>query len=57
MYGRINPFREGDTFAAFRNLIEKIVNEVESLDNEYILKASAIELEDYYVNKALIEPL
>jgi len=57
MYGRISPFREGDTFTTFSNLIENIVNEVETRDNEYILKASAIELEDYYVNKALIEPL
>ena len=57
MYRRITPFREGDTFATFRSLIEKVVHEIESLDNEYLLKASATELEDYYVNKVLIEPL
>ncbi len=57
MYGRISPFRDGDPFATFRNLIEKFVHEVDALDNDFILKASATELEDYYVNKVLIEPL
>ena len=57
MYGGISPFREGDTFATFRNLIEKVTHEIDSLDNDYVLKASATELEDYYVNKVLIEPL
>ena len=57
MYGKITPFREGDTFATFRNIIENVVHEIEGLDNEYILKASPTELENYYVNKVLIQPL
>jgi hypothetical protein len=57
MYGRISPFREGDTFATFRNLIENVGREIDALDNDYILKASETELENYYVSKVLIEPL
>ena len=57
MYGGFRPFREGDTFSTFRNLIEKVTREIDALDNEYILKASSTELENHYVNKVLIEPL
>ena len=57
MHGKITLFREGDTFATFGNLIAKVVHEIDALDNEYLLKASATELEDYYVNQVLIEPL
>jgi len=51
------PFREGDTSATFRNLVEKATNEIKSLDNEYVLKTSQTELEQYFVEKVLIEPL
>jgi hypothetical protein len=51
------PFRDGDTHATFRNLIDKIVDEIKSLENEYVVKASPTELEGYYVEKVLIEPL
>jgi len=51
------PFNEANTSATFRNIIDKTREEINSLDNEYILKASQTELEDYYVNKVLIEPL
>lgn len=54
---KIRPFREGDTFTTFRNLIEKVTQEIRSLDNEYILKASQTELDDYYVDKVTIRPL
>jgi len=57
MYGAFSPFREGDTFATFRNIIETVTREVDALDNEYILKASATEIEDHYVSKVIIEPL
>ncbi len=57
MYGNMSPFREGDTFSTFRNLIENIVREIDALDNEYVLKASDTELEDYYVSKVLIDPI
>jgi hypothetical protein len=39
------------------SLIQKTVAEIESLDNEYILKASPTELEQFYLNKVTIEPL
>ena len=51
------PFREGDTFATFRNIIDSVTNEIKALDNEYVLKASEAELEEYFTEKALIEPL
>ena len=54
---KIYPFRDSDTFATFRNLIEKVTQEIQSLDNEYILKASQTELDDYYVDKVTIQPL
>jgi hypothetical protein len=51
------PFREGDTFATFGNLVAKVIAEINSLDNEYVLKASPTELEQYFVEKVLIDPL
>lgn len=54
---KIYPFRDGDTFATFRNIIEKVTKEIQSLENDYVLKASQTELEDYYVAKVLIQPL
>ena len=53
----IRPFREGDTFATFSKIVETIRQEILSLDNEYVLKASKAEMEDYYTNKVKIEPL
>ncbi len=54
---KIYPFRDGDTFATFRNIIEKASKEIQSLENDYVLKASQAELEDYYIEKVLIRPL
>lgn len=54
---KITPFKEGDTFSTFRNIIEKTAHEIDSLDNEYVLKASPTELEEYYVDKVTINPL
>ncbi len=54
---KIYPFSDGDTFARFRNLIEQVTKEIQSLDNEYVLNASLTELEDYYISKVIIEPL
>jgi hypothetical protein len=53
----MHPFRDGDTFAIFRNIIDTVTNEIKSLDNEYVLKASETELEEYFTEKAIIEPL
>jgi len=54
---RIKPFLEGDTFSTFKNLVDKTVAEINSLENEYVLKASPTELESYYIDKVTILPL
>lgn len=51
------PFRDGDTFATFRNIIDSVSNEIKSLDNEYVLKASEAELEEFFIDKVILEPL
>ncbi len=51
------PFREGDPFATFRKIMDSVVNEIKALENGYVLKASETELEDFYMEKALIDPL
>jgi len=51
------PFRDGDTFATFRALVEGTTREIDTLENEYVLKASPVELEEHYVSKVRIEPL
>lgn len=53
----MRPFTNGDTFTTFRNLIDSVVSEINSLDNSYVLKASQSELEEHFVDKVLIEPL
>jgi len=53
----MHPFREGDTFATFKNIINTVTAEINSLDNEYVLKTSETELEEYFINKVLIDPL
>lgn len=53
----IDPFRDGDTFATFRHVIETTVAEIEALENDYALKASPVELEQHYISKVLITPL
>ena len=51
------PFRDGDTFATFRNITGKTVAEIESLENNYVLNASPVELEQYYVSQVMLTPL
>lgn len=53
----MQPFRDGDTFGIFDNLINKIITEISGLDNEYVLKSSPAELEQYFIDKVLITPL
>lgn len=54
---KIRPFRDDHVFDTFRNLVEKVSQEIQSLDNGYVLKAAPTELEDYYVDKVAIQPL
>ncbi|CAG0942350.1 hypothetical protein BROC_01832 [Candidatus Brocadiaceae bacterium] len=53
----MHPFRDGDTFATFRNLVGSVISEINSLDNNYVLKASQSELEEHFVEKVFVEPL
>lgn len=54
---KIYPFNDGDTFATFRNIVDKVTQEIQALENEYVLKASLAELENYYIEKVIIHPL
>ncbi len=53
----MNPFRDGDAYATFSNLREVTVKEIDGLDNDYVLKASPTELEQYYIQKVSVTPL
>ena len=53
---RIRPFQDGDTFRTFQKIVEQTVRKIEALENEYVLKASPVELEQYYVSKVMITP-
>lgn len=53
----MRPFSDGDTFATFSNIVNSVTNEINSLENEYVLKASEAELEEYFTKKVIIEPL
>ncbi len=50
-------FSDGDTHATFSNLLESALREIDSLDNEYVLKASATELENHFIDKVTVTPL
>lgn len=56
-YTTSRPFSKASTYDYFRQRDSDLVNEIESLENEYVLKASASELEDYFLSKYLLEPL
>ena len=51
------PFGDNDFHSVSRHIIDKITAEIQSLENDYVLKASPIELEQYYVEKAMVDPL
>ena len=54
---RIQPFRDRSAFQTFQNIAEQTIHKIEALENDYVLKASPIELEQYYVSKVTITPL
>ena len=54
---RIHPFADGDVHPTFRNMMEKTVREIEALESDYVLKASLVELEEYYASKVRVTPL
>lgn len=51
------PFSEGDLSEVLRAHLGKIVAEIAALDADYVLKASAAQLEEHFVDKARLEPL
>jgi hypothetical protein len=53
----MRPFRDSDTYATLRGHTEKVTAEINALDNEYVLKASPTELEQYFISKVLVKPL
>src|SRR5262245_5214314 len=53
----IYPFSGGDSFSTFQAHRDRVCQEIRSLDNEYVLKASKTELEDHYLAKGRIDPL
>ena len=53
----MRPFRDGDTHATLRAHTEKVTAEIDALDNDYVLKAAATELEQYFISKVLFTPL
>lgn len=53
----MHPFRDGDTFSTVRNIVDALTNEIMSLDNEYVLKASETELEEHFTDRVTIDPL
>jgi hypothetical protein len=53
----MRPFSDGDTYGTFRDLVNTVTAEINSLDNEYVLKASSTELEQHFIDKVLITPL
>ena len=54
---RIQPFRDESALQTFLNIVEQTIREIEVLENDYVLKASSVELEQYYVSKVTITPL
>ena len=54
---RIRPFQDGDTFRTFLSIVEQTIREIEALENDYVLKASPVELEQHYVSQVTITPL
>ena len=53
----IRPFHEGHISDAFRNIMESVRREIDGLENQYVLKASPSELEDFFVKKVTLAPL
>ena len=51
------PFNQGDTFSLLANNEAAVKNEINSLENDYILNVSLTELEESLVSKYWIEPL
>lgn len=51
------PFSKTDSHSAFRGHLEKRLQEIDSLENGYVLRCSQTELEQHYCDDVAIEPL
>lgn len=51
------PFRDSDAYNFFQRLLNSVISEINSLENEYVIKASEAELEEYYKSKVLLSAL
>src|SRR4051812_6810318 len=51
------PFSDGDSLNAFRGTLGRLLDEIAHIDNSNFLKTSPAELENYYVDRARIDPL
>lgn len=53
----LRPFADGDTSGTFGNVEASIRDEIDSLENDYVLNASQSELEAYFTSKGIVSPL
>ena len=51
------PFSNVDSHTAFRNHLDKVLAEIDALENDYVLRCSITELENHFIDKASITPL
>lgn len=51
------PFQGGTTDRLFDGLLKDTFAAIDALDSEYVLKASATELETFFVNKVTVHPI
>ncbi len=54
---KMQPFRDGVSQSTFANHLKQLIQDIQSLENEYVLNVSAVELQEYYFDKGKIDPL
>ena len=54
---RIRPFNDSNINDLCANLINEVTQEIKALDNEYVLNATQSELEEYYIDKLILQTL
>ncbi|MCG2659319.1 MAG: hypothetical protein L6437_03620 [Kiritimatiellae bacterium] len=53
----MHPFRDGDAFETLHNLQLSVIQEIRSLENVYVAKASIAELEQHFIDKGAVVPI
>lgn len=51
------PFSDGDSHTVFQSQLDRVLAEIDALDNAYVLRCSITELENHFIDKASINPL